>query len=92
MRASESTFYQSRPGVFALATLCCLLWGSAYPAIKNGYTLLAIASDDIASQVLFAGWRFVLAGTARGALDVVRQERYAAVPVGENSTFSRAFH
>lgn len=62
MRASESTCYQSRPGVFALATLCCLLWGSAYPAIKNGYTLLAIASDDIASQVLFAGWRFVLAG------------------------------
>lgn len=62
MRVSESTFYQSRPGVFALATLCCLLWGSAYPAIKNGYILLAIASDDIASQVLFAGWRFVLAG------------------------------
>ena len=49
-------------GVFVLATLCCLLWGSAYPAIKNGYALLDIASADIAGQMLFAGWRFVLAG------------------------------
>lgn len=49
-------------GVFALATLCCLLWGSAYPAIKNGYALLNIASADIPGQMLFAGWRFVLAG------------------------------
>ncbi|MDB5421062.1 MAG: family transporter [Brevundimonas sp.] len=62
MRANEHNLYQSRLGVFALATLCCLLWGSAYPAIKNGYALLAIAPGDIASQVLFAGWRFVLAG------------------------------
>jgi len=54
--------YQSRAGVFALATLCCALWGSAYPAIKNGYALLHIAAGDVASQVLFAGWRFAAAG------------------------------
>jgi drug/metabolite transporter (DMT)-like permease len=58
----KPSLYQSRSGVFALATLCCLLWGSAYPAIKNGYALLHIGSGDIASQVLFAGWRFALAG------------------------------
>ena len=62
MRADDNTLYRSRLGVFALATLCCLLWGSAYPAIKNGYALLVIAPGDIASQILFAGWRFVLAG------------------------------
>ncbi len=62
MRADDNTLYRSRLGVFALATLCCLLWGSAYPAIKNGYALLGIAPGDIASQILFAGWRFVLAG------------------------------
>ncbi|MFN7026464.1 MAG: DMT family transporter [Pseudorhizobium sp.] len=62
MSAAEPNFYQSRFGVFGLATLCCLLWGSAYPAIKSGYALLAIAPNDIASQVLFAGSRFVLAG------------------------------
>lgn len=46
-----------------MATLCCLLWGSAFPAVKNGYALLHIAPSDIASQMLFAGWRFSLAGT-----------------------------
>ena len=58
----SSSLYQSRAGVFALAALCCLLWGSAYPAIKGGYALLDIQAADVASQVLFAGWRFVLAG------------------------------
>lgn len=62
MSAADHSFYRSRFGVFALATLCCLLWGSAYPAIKSGYDLLVIAPNDIASQVLFAGSRFVLAG------------------------------
>lgn len=49
-------------GVFAAATLCCLLWGSAFPAVKIGYELFAIASDDIASQIAFAGARFLIAG------------------------------
>ncbi len=48
--------------VILLASLCCLLWGSAYPAIKNGYALFSIAPDDIASKSLFAGYRFVVAG------------------------------
>lgn len=39
-----------------------MLWGSAYPAVKSGYALLQIAPSDIAGQVLFAGWRFSLAG------------------------------
>ena len=51
-----------RSTVFALALLCCLLWGSSYPAIKSGYALLAIAGDDIPSKLVFAGWRFALAG------------------------------
>lgn len=60
----NTPFLKSRMGVFALATLCCLLWGSAYPAIKNGYALLHIAPADIAGQMLFAGYRFALAGIA----------------------------
>lgn len=48
--------------VVALATLCCLLWGSAFPAIKAGYALLQIAPADIPAQLLFAGYRFTLAG------------------------------
>ncbi|MFZ3219197.1 MAG: EamA/RhaT family transporter, partial [Rhodoferax sp.] len=48
--------------VFLLASLCCLLWGSAYPAIKIGYSLFAIAPGDVATQLVFAGYRFVGAG------------------------------
>ena len=44
------------------AMLCCLLWGSAFPCIKIGYGLWDIGSADTASQILFAGLRFVLAG------------------------------
>jgi drug/metabolite transporter (DMT)-like permease len=57
-----STLFTRRSSVFALATLCCLLWGSAYPAIKAGYAMLGVAPSDTATQMLFAGWRFVLAG------------------------------
>ncbi len=39
-----------------------MLWGSAYPAIKSGYALLNIAPQDVPSQMVFAGWRFLLAG------------------------------
>lgn len=46
--------------VFTLAILCCLLWGSAYPSVKIGYALFDI--QTIGAQVLFAGYRFTLAG------------------------------
>ena len=48
--------------VIALALLCCLLWGSSYPAIKTGYAWFGIARTDIPSQLVFAGWRFLGAG------------------------------
>jgi drug/metabolite transporter (DMT)-like permease len=59
---STAAFFSRPRIVFLLASLCCLLWGSAYPAIKTGYALLAIARDDVASQLVFAGYRFIGAG------------------------------
>lgn len=53
---------QSPVIVTALAIFCCLLWGSAFPCIKLGYRHFWITSDDSASQILFAGIRFTLAG------------------------------
>lgn len=44
------------------ALFCCALWGSAFPGIKLGYRLFAVAGDDTASQLVFAGCRFALAG------------------------------
>ena len=44
------------------AFLCCALWGSAFPCIKIGYELFQIESSQTATQILFAGYRFTLAG------------------------------
>lgn len=54
--------YTNKKMIFLLATFCCVLWGSAYPSIKNGYILFNISSNDIPSKMLFAGYRFFLAG------------------------------
>lgn len=59
---NSASFFTHRKVVFLVASLCCLLWGSAYPAIKNGYALFNISAGDIASKLVFAGYRFVLAG------------------------------
>lgn len=59
---NQPSVFTDRKVVFLLAMLCCLLWGSAYPAIKNGYALFEIAGDDIASKLVFAGYRFLFAG------------------------------
>nr|WP_249192902.1 DMT family transporter [Yersinia sp. Marseille-Q3913] len=58
----SSPLFTNKKFVFLVATFCCLLWGSAYPAIKNGYVLFHIAPDDIPSKMVFAGYRFLLAG------------------------------
>lgn len=44
------------------ALVCCALWGSAFPCIKLGYRMFAIDAGDTAAQILFAGYRFTLAG------------------------------
>lgn len=48
--------------VWVGALLCCALWGSAFPCIKIGYEMMNIAASDTASQILYAGIRFTIAG------------------------------
>lgn len=62
MTTAVSSPLTDRRIVVAIALLCCLLWGSAVPAVKIGYTLLAIAPGDTPSLMLFAGLRFFLSG------------------------------
>lgn len=57
------------------ALLCCALWGSAFPCIKLGYRYFQIASDDTASQILFAGCRFALAGVLAIAIGSILGKR-----------------
>lgn len=48
--------------VALLAGFCCFLWGSAFPCIKIGYGIMNISSDAASDQILYAGYRFTLAG------------------------------
>ncbi len=48
--------------VLVCALITTFLWGSATPAIKGGYELFRIATDDIPTKMTFAGYRFTMAG------------------------------
>lgn len=54
--------FTSNKNIVIIAVICTLLWGSAYPAIKIGYNIFFIAFDDTSSKLIFAGYRFVIAG------------------------------
>ncbi len=57
----KSSVFFTRPiNIFLIAVLCTALWGSAIPVIKIGYEAFNIS--DTASQMLFAGYRFSIAG------------------------------
>ena len=63
MKTNDQSTIFTHPLVMALlATICCLLWGSAFPAIKLGYRWFAITAEATGTQILFAGCRFTLAG------------------------------
>lgn len=61
--------------VAALAFICCLLWGSAITTIKTGYRLMAVEASDTASQIVFAGLRFTLAGILVVLFACIREKR-----------------
>lgn len=55
-------FFQKKSVLILCALVCTALWGSAFPCVKTGYQLWQIEADDAASQMIFAGGRFILAG------------------------------
>lgn len=62
MKTNREDFLRKNVIVCLLAFISCALWGSAFPCVKIGYRLFDISSDDTASQILFAGIRFTIAG------------------------------
>ena len=58
------------------AFICCFLWGSAFPGIKLGYRALRITEADTATQILFGGLRFFLAGVMAILIGSVLQRRF----------------
>ena len=92
---NQHPFFSDRRVVILLASFCCLLWGSSYPAIKNGYAMFGIAASDIPSKMVFAGYRFAFAGllllalvalTRRGALVLNRRSLISTCLLGLTQT------
>ncbi|WP_163972080.1 DMT family transporter [Oceanobacillus halotolerans] len=48
--------------VVSIAVFCAILWGSAFPVLKISYEELQMAPNDTIAKVVFAGWRFLMAG------------------------------
>lgn len=46
----------------ALASVCCILWGSAFPCVKIGYSMFNIVPSNIPDIWVYAGIRFAIAG------------------------------
>ena len=62
MKKNKEQLMQKPIVVWLGAFLCCALCGSAFRCIKIGYQLFQIESEQTATQILFAGCRFALAG------------------------------
>ncbi|WP_232696425.1 DMT family transporter [Brevibacillus daliensis] len=54
-------FFTHPLGIVVAATATTFLWGSSLPFIKKSYEELSIGPQDFFAQILFAGYRFVLA-------------------------------
>ena len=53
-------FFGQPAAAVAMAILCNVLWGAAFPFIKMGYRLFVIDAADTPSILCFAGVRFML--------------------------------
>ena len=58
----KKAFFEKNTAVIFGTMICSLLWGSAFPFVKIGYRLLDLDASETASQILFAGIRFTIAG------------------------------
>ncbi len=62
MNEQKKSIWAYLPVTFFTALFCCVLWGSASPAIKIAYELFQIPPEDTASRIMLAGARFIIAG------------------------------
>jgi drug/metabolite transporter (DMT)-like permease len=69
----KSRFYTNRINIIILAAICTFLWGSAFPSIKVGYELFNISGNDVGARLIFAGYRFFLAGVFVLLLQIIRK-------------------
>lgn len=70
----KSKIYTNRMNIIIIAIICTFLWGSAFPAVKVGYEIFNIAPNDIGGKLLFAGYRFFLAGVFVLILQIITKQ------------------
>ncbi|SDW55609.1 DMT family transporter [Paenibacillus sp. CF384] len=71
---TAAKFFTHPLGIIGASVSATLLWGSSYPFIKLSYARLGIESHDTMEQILFAGYRFTLAGLLILAYMLIRKE------------------
>lgn len=54
-------FFENKASKIAIAVLCCVLWGSAFPVLKISYKELSITSIDKPELLALGGLRFFIA-------------------------------
>lgn len=82
--ANRLTTLMKKPLVWvSLALLCCILWGSAFAAIKSGYELFRVDTSKPFAVMVFAGSRFTLAGLLILAFSLLTSRQLALPPRGE---------
>lgn len=59
-----------------IALLCVTLWGTAFPVIKKCYEIFSIPTSDYPSKVLFAGYRFFIAGVMVLIVAIILQKKF----------------
>lgn len=72
----KEDFLKKTPVVWAGALICCALWGSAFPCIKLGYEYMNIDASETATQILYAGTRFTLAGIIAVIIGSILQKKF----------------
>ena len=95
LRVSAQKFFTHPAGVLASAIAATFLWGSAIPVVKKSYEHFGIASGEFGKQMLFAGYRFFLAGLLlwlvfylwKGIALPKREEFLPVIKVGLFQTF-----
>jgi len=76
MKKDTQVIWQRFPVLFLTALFCCILWGSASPAIKIAYELFHIDPGDTASRIMLAGARFMIAGGLTIVLGSLLERRF----------------
>lgn len=96
----DKNILTNRKFIALAATVACLLWGSAYPAVKSGYWLFNIESADVQAKLVFAGYRFILAGAivllvskllGRNIFSISRKNLFELIILGFTQTTMQYF-